>query len=108
MEKTTGNFLYTTPDGAVKYEFVFIRGRQFRMTHLGKCWPVTTQCLLFRNGFLMSHDTIVKHELDTDNPLFATRLVAKNVMSEIPFRETRKDIWTELDKFLSETYTTAI
>ena len=50
--------------GSLEYKLEFIRKKQLRYTHLGKSFPIHTQCLLYRNDLLIYGETIIKHEKD--------------------------------------------
>lgn len=82
------------------YELKFTRRSQLKYTHLGKGWPIHTQCILMRNGLLLSSRTIIKHAKDPDNKLFAYRLVAESCMKVISNNSIRAEVRVELNKFL--------
>lgn len=64
-------------------------GRPFRRTHMGKHWPITTQCVIKMDNIVVGVGEVVKHELDKDNPKYARMYAAKKA-----FAQTR--LWPEL------------
>ena len=91
------NIFYKSEDESLVIELVFITKRRLKYSHLGKSWPIHTQCLLFSNGLLNHFETIVKHEKDKDNPIYANRLVAEKCIKTIGNKWLRGEIRTLLN-----------
>lgn len=85
---------YVSGDNTLYVELAFIRARRLKYTHLGKGYPIHTQCLLFSNGILDSSSTIVKHEKDADNEKEAYLIAAK-----IAIESWTKNKWLQDEVF---------
>lgn len=92
--------IWKSEDNSLEIKLQFISKPQLKYTHLGKSWPKHTQCLMYSNGLLKCFETILKHERDEDNPLFAHRLVAERCMKNIHNKWIRGEVRKELSKFL--------
>ncbi len=92
--------IWKSDDNSLEIKLQFITKNQLKYTHLGKSWPKHTQCLMYSNGLLKCFETVVKHERDEDNPLFAHRLVAERCLKTLSIKYLRGEVRKELNKFL--------
>lgn len=92
--------VWKSEDDSLEIKLQFINKNKLKYTHLGKSWPKHTQCLMYFNGLLKCFETIIKHERDKDNPLFAHRLVAERCMRNINNKWVRGEVRKELNRFL--------
>lgn len=93
---------YTVEDSSLTYRLVYIIGRKLRGRRNDKTWPKTTQCLLFKNGLLISWGEVVKCDDDRDNLSYALKLVTKKVMPDVWFKDIRKQLWGEIESQIKE------
>lgn len=94
------DIIYISEDKSLTIRLQFIVKNQLKYTHLGKSYPKHTQCLMYSNGLLKCFKTIVKHYKDTDDQLFAYKLVAEKCISTIDNKWLRNQIRLKLDKIL--------
>lgn len=94
------DIIYQSSDGTLQIRLQFIVVNRLRNTHLGKSWPKHTQCLMFTNGLLDCFETIVKHQKDQDNQVFAYRLVAEKCLKNISNKWMRTQVRTLLNEEL--------
>lgn len=88
IEIKTGT-LPTSPVAELEYIFT----RPLRISHKGKHWPKTTQCIFSLDGYVLKVATVVKHENDVDNPFYAIKLVTKDVLKATHSKWLRKEFW---------------
>ncbi len=77
----------------------FLTGRPLRRSHLGKHWPIVTQCIIKFNGLVIGVGEAVKHENDTDNPAYGKRCAAKKAFNDPKcklWREMRTRLWSKI------------
>ena len=85
-------------EGSV-YTVEFLVAQKFNMCHLGKHWPITTQCVVKRNGFVIGVGEVVKHAKDTDNPYYGRIYSAKKAFAKANrqiWREMRERLWKQI------------
>ena len=75
-----------------------------RKTYLGDKIAKHTQCLIFKDGFLIGFNTIIKSHRDPDNEKFAVKLVAERCLKTIEDSELRENVRKVLDKELIDIY----
>lgn len=87
--------VYKAPDESIEIKLVYITSRRKLKYYkaYGKAWPRITQCLMFYNGLIVGFGEVVKHQSDVDNVEFAMRLATKRVLSKLPSKLLRTDIW---------------
>ena len=77
----------------------FMIGHPMRFSHKGKHFPITTQCVIKRNNFVIGIGEAVKHEKDANNPLQGRIKSAKkaflNADSKV-WRELRERLWKQI------------
>lgn len=91
-----------------KYEHLtftleFISSRPLRQYYKGKSWPITTQCVIKRDGWIIGIGEVVKHNKDIDNSVYARKASAKKAFIAADrriWREVREMFWKQM---LSET-----
>lgn len=94
---------YKTSDNSIEIKLQYIVKAQYKnYPGIGKCWPITTQCILFYNGLVLDFASVTKHNFDTHNPEYAHRLVTKKVLEKINIKFIRKDIWKLIDEFFKK------
>ena len=91
---------YKSSDNSLEIKLKFIVKNRLKYTHLGKTYPKHTQCLMYSNGLLDCFETIVKHNNDEDNQVYAYKLTAEKCMKNISNKWLRGQIRIELNKFL--------
>lgn len=92
--------IYISSDKSLEIKLVFSRRRRLKYTHLGKGWPIHTQCLLYSNGLVDAVSTIVKHAKDEDSPKDAYLIAADRVLQNIENKWLRSQVKLELEKSL--------
>lgn len=98
------DIIYKTKDKSLEIRLQFITGIRLKYTHLGKGWPKHTQCLMYSNGILDCFETVVKHERDEDNQVYAYRLVAEKCLKKISNKWLRGEVRSMLTDTLSRVY----
>jgi hypothetical protein len=88
----TRELIYKSQDDSLEFKFQFIVKRNLRYTHLGKSWPKHTQCLMFCNGLLNCFETIIKHEKDEDNQVYAYKLVAEKCITKSYYNSFKHEL----------------
>lgn len=86
---------YTTSDKSltIRLEIKRLNPYMYYKGH-GKCWPITTQCLLFINERLVNHGEVIKHSIDIDNPKLGAMLACRKAMDDkLNIKSIRKEIW---------------
>lgn len=94
------DIIYKTSDNSVEIRLQFIVKNRLKYTHLGKGWPKHTQCLMYSNGLLDCFETIVKHQKDVDNQVYAYRLVAEKCIKTINNKCLRDQVRIALNRAL--------
>jgi hypothetical protein len=94
------NIIWKSSDNSLEIKLQFIVKNELKYTHLGKGWPKHTQCLLYTNGLLKYFETIVKHNKDEDNPIYAYRLVAEKCLKSISNKWVRGEVRLLLNEAL--------
>lgn len=70
-------------DGSIKIELKYIQTQQLKYVNGDKVYPLFTQCLMFRNGLLISEGTISKDTRDKDNEKYAVLLSTKKMFNNL-------------------------
>lgn len=81
------------------YTVEFLTGRPLRMTHKGKHWPITTQCIIKRGYLVIGVGEVVKHEKDPENPQYAKVYAAKKAFANaghVLWPALRKKLWAQI------------
>lgn len=94
------DIIYKTSDGSLEYRLSYIVKNNFRLTHLGKSWPLHTQCLLYCNGLLQHFETIIKHRNEKSNQEFAYKLVSEKCLKSIKGKWLRSQVRIKLNEEL--------
>ena len=90
---------YIQGEDGHKYEVQVVRGRKFRRYYKGKSWPLTTQCTVRKDGFVIGVGESIKHQLDTDNPKYGLVSALKkafNQCSHEMWKSDRTKIWSKI------------
>lgn len=74
-----------------KYSVEFLTGKTFRKCHVGKHWPLTTQCVIKKDGLIIGIGEVVKHHNDVENPQYGKVYSAKKA-----FNQASRQTWPEL------------
>lgn len=75
----------------------FIQSRNMRRSHLGKHWPITTQCVIYHNNRIIALGEVVKHDKDKDNAKYAVRNAAKKAFANTRlWKEIRTRLWNKI------------
>lgn len=83
-------------DGHV-YRVEFITSHDMRFNQYGKCWPVTTQCVIYHGQRILAFAEVIKHRKDTDNPKYAMVYAAKKAFAKVRlWREIRTRFWAKI------------
>ncbi len=88
--------VYITEDKSIEVKLVYISKRRYKnYRHIGKCWPIHTQCLLYYNGLLESFGTVIKHNVDEHDSFYAYREATKKALeaSTLSIKWIRSEIW---------------
>jgi hypothetical protein len=90
---------YQTESG-VTYKLVYITVRKmFYSKKIGGYPTIITQCLLYRDFFLLlGFSQVQKCQSDLNNTRFAHFLVTKKISHLIQTKKSRKNIWEQLLK----------
>lgn len=80
----------STESEGLTFTVEFTTGRPLRRNQFGKHWPLTTQCVVKRNGLVIGVGEVVKHEKDKENPKYARMYSAKKA-----FANADRKIWAE-------------
>lgn len=87
----------TYDHSTVTVEFTY--GRPYRRTHMGKHWPITTQCVIKRDGLVIGVGEAVKHEKDTNNLKYGRKYAAMKAFNQAKFKthkEQRTRLWKQI------------
>ncbi len=84
------------PNSYITVKVVFLVSHNQRRTYMGKCWPKTTQCVVYQNDRIVSIGEVVKHERDKDNPQFARIQAAKKAFKKLLWKELRTKLWKKI------------
>lgn len=94
---------YRSNDGSLIVKLQFIRSHNLKnYRHVGKCYPPTTQCLLYMNGQFTSCGEVVKHRKDKDDKKLALTLATKKALKSINVKFIRIKLWDLFFKQLNE------
>ncbi len=77
----------------------FVSGWVFKKSHVGKHWPIATQCIVKRDGLIIGLGEVVKHEKDKDDPQYAKNFAAKKAFENAKYkiwRDVRTRLWTKI------------
>jgi hypothetical protein len=74
---------YTTSDKSIYVKMTFTRVQRKKIYHVGKSWPIHTQCVISVNGLVESFATVVKHNIDEDNPQFAYKIASRKATAQL-------------------------
>jgi hypothetical protein len=96
------DIIYKTSDNTLEIRLQFIVRNRLKYTHLGKGWPKHTQCLMYSNGLLDCFETVVKHNKDEDNQVYAYRLVAEKCLKTISNKWLRSQVRLMLNEALAK------
>jgi len=79
------------------YTVEFLVRRLMQVTHKGKHWPKTTQCVVKRNGLIIGIGSVTKHETDKDNPKYAKMYATKKAFANAQLWESeRTALWKQI------------
>lgn len=85
---------YLTEDKSLNIKLVFSRVRPLiHYKHIGKSWPITTQCLLFVNERLVNCGEAIKHANDDDNTKLGAMIACKKALQKMNLKFVRKELW---------------
>ena len=82
----------------IPYRMVFNVTRTLKRNCYGSCRPLTTQCVLYKEGEIIGVGTVVKHKNDEDNPLYAKKYSAKKAFDNAGglWRGLRTRFWVQI------------
>jgi len=81
------------------FSIEFLVGHPMQITHKGKHWAKTTQCVVKRNGLVIGLGSVTKHENDKDNPKYARMYATKKAFANAEYKiwsPVRKALWEQI------------
>lgn len=94
-------FTYSYKDSSLNYEVQFIQGNPLKSTHLGKTYAKRTQCVIKKNGFIVGHNYVTKHNKDVDNNRYAY-MNSFNPIKRFIDKEARIDIINQILEYTNK------
>ena len=95
-----GKVEWVSGDTSLKIELGFNVVRRMKIYHVGKAFPIHTQCVLTVNGIVEAFETVIKHSIDENNPKFAHKLCAERVLKNIGNKWVRSQVRIGLNKYI--------
>lgn len=80
-------------DGQFIITLELMRHTGLKRTHLGKHWPISTNCLLKINGKPVRIGEVTKHVNDPDDMNMGFRLAAFKALEHFSSKSIRGDLW---------------
>lgn len=89
---------YTPKYSGLTITLKFNSEYKLKKFYWGKYYVKVTDCTLFINENEVKTSSVVKHKYDIDDPIFAYRLAAKKVLTQLGDREIRAQIWKVINE----------
>jgi len=89
---------YETTDKSLNYEIVIKQGYPKSFNCYGKTWAKKTEAILYLNGFIVSTNSVTKHNYDKDDLKYAVINAIRPLITKISIKYIRKDIWNLIFK----------
>jgi hypothetical protein len=100
MELDHGQHIAISYSNSV-YRIKFVTKQSLKVyPGIGRCFPVTTQCIVTKNSFIIGLGTVTKHERDKDDLRYARTYSAKKALNNDTLKywdELRGIMWSKIN-----------